>query len=676
MVSPVRGISSQTRSHVQINIYGTTVDALRSRGVDLERLLSSLGCRCVVMDVPELPSESTELVSVTSFQGCEDWINDITTRSGQTSATKEADVEVDSEDGLPVSAVQGSAHNTTVSRTSVRPKACDQVTGRCKGGGLESPPTKKLHCGRAQRSPKSHDSGGKPGTVAPGKTGLQESFRLPKRKRTRATICTYNAQTLASNAAIEDLMMQIRKINYDVIGLTETRTIIDWELFASLVGFWEDTIMDNIDDEYKRLVEHLHDCTSKAKSFKTTKKRLSPKTPELIRQRGAARAAGNQELTSVLARLCREAIKEDLKEGRAEVLGEAAEAGQGIRYARRNFANRKTTMTALRTADGTTTASRRGMEKVTHDFYSDLFDSHVHLNPHHLREDGRVIQKVLPSDGRHAIMSMKNRTSPGLGRIKPEHLKYLPPVFINTLTRLFTRYLSECKSEPQPYRVPHDHEINCCPIISELSADSFVDSKLFVNPKEDPASQTFPMKSCLVFDDAKLNSFCVGSESSSERKFGLRELEELPGSDTVISRMPRRRAPPPSFSPPEPREIKRRRKLKLAYGSRTVVRGDGTFECKIPGCGKILHFKQSCRRQGLDHVRSHFPKKTRRCKICDYSGNTNASVYNHHTSCHSSTPYPGPVAAETKEDLELLQRLFSQAFPEIPGIESYMSVIS
>ncbi|KAK6727634.1 hypothetical protein RB195_005369 [Necator americanus] len=324
MVSPVRGISSQTRSHVQINIYGTTVDALRSRGVDLERLLSSLGCRCVVMDVPELPSESTELVSVTSFQGCEDWINDITTRSGQTSATKEADVE----------------------------------------------------------------------------------------------------------------------------------------------------------------------------------------------------------------------------------------------------------------------------------------------------------------------------------------------------------------SEPQPYRVPHDHEINCCPIISELSADSFVDSKLFVNPKEDPASQTFPMKSCLVFDDAKLNSFCVGSESSSERKFGLRELEELPGSDTVISRMPRRRAPPPSFSPPEPREIKRRRKLKLAYGSRTVVRGDGTFECKIPGCGKILHFKQSCRRQGLDHVRSHFPKKTRRCKICDYSGNTNASVYNHHTSCHSSTPYPGPVAAETKEDLELLQRLFSQAFPEIPGIESYMSVIS
>nr|CDJ93569.1 Endonuclease exonuclease phosphatase domain containing protein [Haemonchus contortus] len=36
-------------------------------------------------------------------------------------------------------------------------------------------------------------------------------------------ICTFNAQTLASEACIEDLMMQVRKIKYDVIGLTETR---------------------------------------------------------------------------------------------------------------------------------------------------------------------------------------------------------------------------------------------------------------------------------------------------------------------------------------------------------------------------------------------------------------------------------------------------------------------
>ncbi|KAK6733430.1 hypothetical protein RB195_017269 [Necator americanus] len=36
-------------------------------------------------------------------------------------------------------------------------------------------------------------------------------------------ICTYNARTLASEAAIEDLMMQAKKIKYDVIELTDTR---------------------------------------------------------------------------------------------------------------------------------------------------------------------------------------------------------------------------------------------------------------------------------------------------------------------------------------------------------------------------------------------------------------------------------------------------------------------
>ncbi|KAK6762341.1 hypothetical protein RB195_023162 [Necator americanus] len=127
--------------------------------------------------------------------------------------------------------------------------------------------------------------------------------------------------------------------------------------------------MDNIEEEYDRLVEHLHNCAKKAESFKTTKRRLSLETLELIRQRGEARAAGNQELKSEFARLCREAIKEDLKEKRAEVLADAAEVGKSIRYARRDFASCKTKMTALRNPKGTTTASRREFKKIIYDFY-------------------------------------------------------------------------------------------------------------------------------------------------------------------------------------------------------------------------------------------------------------------------------------------------------------------
>ncbi|KAK6737296.1 hypothetical protein RB195_019782 [Necator americanus] len=190
----------------------------------------------------------------------------------------------------------------------------------------------------------------------------------------------------------------------------------------------------------------------KSQDYHQHQRRLSLETLEPIRQRGAARAAGNQELTSELARLCREAIKEDLKERRAEVLAEAAKAGKSIRYARRDFASRKTRMTALRNPKGTVITSRRGMEKIIYDFYSDLFDSHVHLPPHHIWEDGQdgqVIPEVLPSEIRHAIMSLGNRTAPGPDRIRPEYLKSLPPVLINTLARLFTRNLSECKVPKQ-----------------------------------------------------------------------------------------------------------------------------------------------------------------------------------------------------------------------------------
>ncbi|KAE9413318.1 hypothetical protein Angca_007052, partial [Angiostrongylus cantonensis] len=59
------------------------------------------------------------------------------------------------------------------------------------------------------------------------------------------------------------------------------------------------------------------------------------------------------------------------------------------------------------------------------------------------------VPPVLPSEIRHAISSVKNRTAPGPDRIRSEHLKNLPPVFVSTLARLFSRYLSECKIPSQ-----------------------------------------------------------------------------------------------------------------------------------------------------------------------------------------------------------------------------------
>ncbi|VDO43401.1 unnamed protein product [Haemonchus placei] len=219
-------------------------------------------------------------------------------------------------------------------------------------------------------------------------------------RRIKTTICTFDARTLALEACIEDLMMQARKTKYDVIGVIETRmhrllhavfeigeelflgacdsrgvggavrgesyevwerslnTSMKWSHFASLASKWEDSVIDNIDEEYNRLIEHLHDSGRKTESLQETKRRLSSKTLELIHERGVARASGNHRQASELAKLCREAKKENLKERRAAVTKEATEAEKNIRKARRRFANCKPKMTSLRRPDGTVTASR------------------------------------------------------------------------------------------------------------------------------------------------------------------------------------------------------------------------------------------------------------------------------------------------------------------------------
>ncbi|VDP62275.1 unnamed protein product [Heligmosomoides polygyrus] len=51
-----------------------------------------------------------------------------------------------------------------------------------------------------------------------------------------------------------------------------SRTTINCNLYISLAGLWEDTAMDNIDEECDRFVHHLRDSAKGVDSLKTTKR--------------------------------------------------------------------------------------------------------------------------------------------------------------------------------------------------------------------------------------------------------------------------------------------------------------------------------------------------------------------------------------------------------------------
>ncbi|KAK6763966.1 hypothetical protein RB195_024338 [Necator americanus] len=89
-------------------------------------------------------------------------------------------------------------------------------------------------------------------------------------------------------------------------------------------------------------------------------------------------------------------------------------------------------MTALRNPKGTTIASR--MEKIIYDFYSDLFDSHVHLPPHHLRERDMSFQRKGDS---HEIVNYRPIC--------------LLPVIYKPFTRAILNGFEKLLDEGQPY---------------------------------------------------------------------------------------------------------------------------------------------------------------------------------------------------------------------------------
>ncbi|VDM61759.1 unnamed protein product [Angiostrongylus costaricensis] len=63
------------------------------------------------------------------------------------------------------------------------------------------------------------------------------------------TLCTYNARTLASESSIEELLMQARRIKYDVIGLAETRRR---QLFNAVYDTGEEMFLGTCDSRGSR----------------------------------------------------------------------------------------------------------------------------------------------------------------------------------------------------------------------------------------------------------------------------------------------------------------------------------------------------------------------------------------------------------------------------------------
>ncbi|CAJ0592466.1 unnamed protein product [Cylicocyclus nassatus] len=88
------------------------------------------------------------------------------------------------------------------------------------------------------------------------------------------------------------------------------------------------------------------------------------------------------------------------------------------------------------------------------------------------------------------------------------------------------------------------------------------------------------------------------------------------------------------------------------------------FACMYSGCGAKVAWRPHYGKNRLvDHVRIHWGKKVKKCRLCDYVASHQRKVIYHHKSVHKDKSYEGTLSLETKEDMEELLSLWKQCFP-------------
>ncbi|KAK6745848.1 hypothetical protein RB195_012144 [Necator americanus] len=163
----------------------------------------------------------------------------------------------------------------------------------------------------------------------------------------------------------------------------------------------EDPIVD-----YEKLLRRVRACANLDRILKTTK--------ELLERRRALRLDPNaSHIERLVANtIYRKVLQEDFLKYRQKKILEAAQRRTSLKKCRRDLREYNIPLATLLGEDGTRTSSRREMEIITERFYSNLFRSSTPvLSP--VIPTGEAPPRILPSEVRVAIKSMKPGTAPG-----------------------------------------------------------------------------------------------------------------------------------------------------------------------------------------------------------------------------------------------------------------------
>ncbi|EYC11584.1 hypothetical protein Y032_0050g1989 [Ancylostoma ceylanicum] len=95
-----------------------------------------------------------------------------------------------------------------------------------------------------------------------------------------------------------------------------------------------------------------------------------------------------------------------------------------------------------------------------------------------------------------------------------------------------------------------------------------------------------------------------------------------------------------------------------------LTSADQSYTCQFPYCNTTLLWRPRYGKNRLvDHVRLHWGKEVKQCKLCDFKAACFRKIRHHHQMLHSDVAYQGSLSIETKEDIKELVELWKKCFP-------------
>ncbi|KAL6723881.1 hypothetical protein Aduo_018838 [Ancylostoma duodenale] len=173
---------------------------------------------------------------------------------------------------------------------------------------------------------------------------------------------------------------------------------------------------DTDDIDYCFFIDTLKSCVEKAETCEPTVNRIciSETTKQLMQKRRELKCDGSHNVEfSILCKLIRGKVKEDVEQFKQERLLKAAEERKSTKKCRRDLLLYRNKLEVLKDKNGNTIESRKGMEAICKEVYSELLSSRCKVPLPALPQRNDRPPDVLVSEVQSAIEDWRTEKRPG-----------------------------------------------------------------------------------------------------------------------------------------------------------------------------------------------------------------------------------------------------------------------